>query len=90
MMWRTGTMEASIYVSQSLLAVGNRNSSLEDAFCFGSLFRIGLVMPFDLEMGTKRSGVRREPMRGFKKTVQMFLYRSYTAFLHLLVKLYGF
>ncbi|KAG2001094.1 hypothetical protein GB937_010516, partial [Aspergillus fischeri] len=67
--------------------ISNRNSSLEDVFCFGSLFHIRLVMPFDLEMGTKRSGVRREPMRGFKKTVQMFLYQSYTAFLHLLVKL---
>ncbi|KAJ8225850.1 hypothetical protein LV156_009038 [Aspergillus fumigatus] len=87
MMSRTGTTEASIYVSQSLLAGGNKKSSLEDVFCFGFLFRIGSVMPFDLEMGTRRSGVKRARMRGFKKTAQMFLYRSYTAFLHLLVKL---
>ncbi|KAH2747719.1 hypothetical protein KXV52_000198, partial [Aspergillus fumigatus] len=81
-------MEASIYVSQSLLADGNGDSSLVNAFCFASLFRVGSVMPFDLEMATKRSDVRREPMRGSKRTAQMSLYRSYTAFLHLPVKLF--
>lgn len=83
-------MEASIYVFQSLLAAGNGKTSLDNAFYFGFLFRIGSVMPFDLEMGMKRSDVRQEPMRGFKKTARMSRYPSYMALLHLLVKLYVF
>lgn len=47
-------------------------------------------MIFDVEMETKKSDVRREPMRGFKKTAQMSRYRSYTSLLPLPVKLYDF